>query len=211
MTKRNKQADCGRKEELIAYLYDEAGAEERSSFERHLAECLSCRDELNAFERVRDDLGEWEIDGAPRTEIAWPKGRLDRLRELIAFFPGWARGAALTAASLSLLAFSLSFAGIHPQNSAVNSDRIDALVKDAVEKERARMQQEYREQIAAYRDQLKAENDTQLKALIAQQEAKFEAAKAELKRYNRQNMPQNPSIRSFFAMDDSDDQVGDNR
>ncbi|MBO0723597.1 MAG: zf-HC2 domain-containing protein [Blastocatellia bacterium] len=212
MTNKYKQTECGRKEDLIAYLYNECGAETRSSFEQHLAECLSCRDELNAFERVRDDLGEWEIDCVPRTEIDLPTGRADRLREFITFFPGWARGAALTAASLSLLAFSLSFAGIYPKGSAVNSDRIEALVKDAVEKERSRMQQENREQMAAYRDQLKAENETKLKALIAHQEGKLEAVKAELKRYNnRQNIQQNSSIRSFFAIDDSDDSVGDNR
>lgn len=211
MTNKNKQTDCGRKEELIAYLYDEAGAEERSSFERHVADCLSCRDELNAFERVRDDLGEWEVDCVPCTDIVLPKGRADRLHEFISFFPGWARGAALTAASLSLLAFSLSFAGILPSDSAAKSDRIEALVKDAVEKEHARMQREYREQMATYRDQLKAENDTKLKALLAHQEAKLEAVKAELKRHNRQDILQNSSIRSFFAMDDSDDPVGDNR
>jgi Putative zinc-finger len=211
MPNKNNQAVCGRKEDLITYLYNEASDEERASFESHLDDCHSCRDDCSAFARVRDDLSAWEVGYTPRTEIvlpkswskSWPK-RLDSLREFINFFPGWARGASLTAVSLSLLIFSLSFV---KRDSVMNSDRIEALVKEEVAKERTSIEQEYRAQIAGYQEQLKAENEMQLKALLAQQEAKLEAAKAELRRFNRRNS----SFRSFFAMDDSDDPVGDNR
>src|SRR5262245_36402894 len=103
MTDKNKLAVCGRKEDLIAYLYDEASADERASFERHLDDCHSCRDECSAFARVRDDLSAWEVDYTPPTilsesqTISRPKSRMDSLREFINFFPGWARGASLTA------------------------------------------------------------------------------------------------------------------
>jgi anti-sigma factor RsiW len=205
MKNKNNQLGCGRKEDLVSYLYDEASSEERESFARHLVDCHSCRDELNAFGRVRDDLSVWEIGSTPRTEIVLPGRRDDSWRELFNFFPAWARGVALSAASLSLLLLALSFAGII--GSANNSDRIEALVNDAVARESARMQQQYRAQAASYREQLKADYESQLNALRSQQEVKLEAAKAELKRFNRQNS----SIRSFFALDDADDPFGDYR
>jgi Putative zinc-finger len=215
MKNNNNPAGCGRKEDLVTYLYDEANAEERASFERHLDECRSCRSELNGFVRVRDDLSAWEVGFTPRTEIALPKSRKDSLREFLNLFPAWARGAALTAASLALLLFALSFAGagISPSgksanlDSAMNPEQIESLVKEAVAREREQMQQDFRAQMADYREQLKTEHELQLKALSAQQAAKLEAVKTELKRFNRQN----PSIRSFFAMDDPDDPLGDNQ
>jgi hypothetical protein len=219
MTNKNNPAGCGRKEDLVTYLYDEANAEERASFERHLADCRSCHSELNSFARVRNDLRAWEVGFTPRTEIilsqSGAKGRMDSLRELLNLFPAWARGAALTAASLALLLFALSFAGagIGPLgkrgdlDSAMNPEKIESLVKEAVARERERMQQDFRVQMADYREQLKTEHESQLNALSAQQAAKLEAVKTELKRFNRENS----SIRSFFAMDDPDDPLGDLR
>jgi anti-sigma factor RsiW len=215
MKNNNNPAGCGRKEDLVTYLYDEANAEERASFERHLADCRSCQSELNSFVRVRDDLSAWEVGFTPRTEIALPKSRTDSLREFLNFFPAWARGAALTAASLALLLFALSFAGAGirtlgkrgPLDSEMNSALIEPLVKEAVARERERMQQDFRAQMADYREQLRTEHELQLNALSVQQAAKLEAVKTELKRFNRQNS----SIRSFFAMDDPDDSLGDLR
>jgi hypothetical protein len=219
MTNNNNPADCGRKEDLVTYLYDEANAEERASFARHLADCRSCHSELNSFVRVRDDMRAWEVGFTPRTEIilqkSGPKSVMDSLREFLNLFPAWARGSALTAASLALLLFALSFAGagIGPNgrsgdlDSAMNPEQIESLVKEAVARERERMQQDFRAQMADYRDQLKTEHESQLNALSAQQAAKLEAVKTELKRFNRQNS----SIRAFFAMDDPDDPLGDLR
>jgi hypothetical protein len=214
---------CGRKEDLVTYLYDEANAEERASFELHLADCSSCRSELNSFVRVRDDLGAWEVGFTPRTEIllsqSGPRSSMDSLREFLNLFPAWARGAALTAASLALLLFVLSFAGAGinhtwqtwpigksgSPDSAMNPEQVESLVKEAVARERERMEQDFRAQLADHREQLKTEHELQLNALYAQQAARLEAVKAELKRFNRQNS----SIRSFFAMDDLDDPLGD--
>jgi hypothetical protein len=220
MTNNNNPAGCGRKEDLVAYLYDEANAEERASFERHLADCRSCHSELNSFVRVRDDLRAWEVGFIPRTEIilsksgskSRSKSGMDSLREFLNLFPAWARGAALTAASLASLLFALSFAGvdINPNGrraAAMNQEQIESLVKEAVARERERMGQDFRAQMADYREQLKTEHELQLDALYARQAAKLEAVKTELKRFNRQNS----SIRSFFAMDDPDDSLGDLR
>src|SRR5262245_17805117 len=91
--------DCGRKDDLVAYLYDEVGAAERVSFERHLGDCDACRHELTAFERVRDDLSAWQVGLAPRAEVVLRRSRFDVFRELIGMFPVWVRGAALAGAA----------------------------------------------------------------------------------------------------------------
>ncbi len=211
--KNNASNECGRKEDLVVYLYDEASAAERASFERHLDDCDSCRVELKAFGRVRDDLSAWQVGFAPRAEIALPKSRLDVLREFISLFPAWARGAALTAAVAALLLFALSFAAPRINfrggeiQASLNSEQIESLIKEAVAKERAQIQDEYRTQLAGFQ----TEHRSQLQALEAANQAKLEAVKAGLKAEIRKSTRQNSSIRSFFAMDDSQDPLGDVR
>ena len=41
------------KELLVSYLYDDLAGPDRARFERHVRECLDCRDELNALRGVR--------------------------------------------------------------------------------------------------------------------------------------------------------------
>src|SRR2546423_64107 len=69
MTDNNK---CARAEDLVGYLYDEATADERLSFEQHLNTCVACRDELAAFGHVRGAVREWReevISHAPALQI----------------------------------------------------------------------------------------------------------------------------------------------
>src|SRR5262245_54675184 len=104
-------SDCGRKEDLVSYLYGEAHATERDSFESHLDYCDGCRNELTAFGRVRRDLGAWQLGHVVRPEIVLRRSRLDLLREWIGMFPVWARGAALIGAGAAVLLVSPSMAG----------------------------------------------------------------------------------------------------
>ena len=60
--------DCGRKEDLVTYLYGEAHATERASFESHLDYCDGCRNELTTFGRVRRDLGAWQLGQVARPQ-----------------------------------------------------------------------------------------------------------------------------------------------
>lgn len=48
-----------RDQQLIAYLYGEGSAEDRTAFERHLSVCALCRVQLDAFRGVRAELGQW--------------------------------------------------------------------------------------------------------------------------------------------------------
>jgi hypothetical protein len=204
----NHTVSCGRQEDLISYLYDEVSVKERLSFEDHLKICQSCRAELISFQRVRDHLSAWEIGFSPYTEIALPQPKIGLLREWIFSFPVWARGAALTFASLSLLLVTLSFTAGRinldskpaRDNSGMTQAQIEALIKDAVSVERARLEQTYNQQLAGLRDQLNADHEVKFKVFKARLEAEIKQA----------NMQQQ-SIRSFFAMDDSMDPLGDGR
>jgi anti-sigma factor RsiW len=215
----NAPNDCGRKEDLVAYLYDEANVAERASFKRHLDDCEACRQELKAFERVRDELSAWQVGFAPRAEIALQRGKFDVLRELVGMFPRWVRGAALAgaAAVMMLIAMSIAGASVNVRNGdfAVNfgraanaetggggasSEAIERLVQTAVAREREKIEQEHNAQLTSFKDQLSAEQQAQLEAVKA-------ALRREIQRANRQN----PSIRSFFAQGDNDDPWGDVR
>jgi hypothetical protein len=55
---------CGYKEQLVAYLYGEDSESERADFERHLASCVSCTEEMRGLEAVRQELAEWEPPAA---------------------------------------------------------------------------------------------------------------------------------------------------
>lgn len=48
---------CGREQDLIAYLYNEASATEAADFRRHLLACPACRQEATAFGFVRGEVG----------------------------------------------------------------------------------------------------------------------------------------------------------
>jgi anti-sigma factor RsiW len=62
MNKIQELNECGRGEQIVAYLYDESGAQERAGFERHLASCHACREELAAFSQVREAVGAWRAE-----------------------------------------------------------------------------------------------------------------------------------------------------
>src|SRR5262245_1051276 len=107
----NSLSDCGRKEDLVTYLYGEANAAGRDSFERHLDDCDACRSEFVTFGSVRLDLGAWQLGPLARPEIALRRSRIELLRELIGMFPVWVRAAAFVGAGAVVLLFSLSIAG----------------------------------------------------------------------------------------------------
>jgi anti-sigma factor RsiW len=224
--------DCGRKEDLVTYLYGEAQATDRASFESHLDYCDGCRNELTDFGRVRRDLGAWQLGQIARPEIVLRRSRLDLLRELIGMFPAWVRGAALIGAAAAVLLVSLSIAGtrislkdgdlavsfgragkLAPLAPAVSSEEVGRMVQNAVTEERRKMEEGYGARLASFRDQLDADHQTELRAARAEQQADLRAARAalqqEMRRINRQNT--SAGIRAFFARDDSTDPWGEGR
>jgi hypothetical protein len=233
-SERNKfdsRNDCGREEDLVTYLYGEANATERASFERHLDDCDECRNGLTAFGRVRRDLGAWQLEQIARPELAPRRSGLDLLREMIGMFPVWVRGAASIGAAAAMLLVSLSIAGTRislkdgdltvsfgrtgnpaPVAPAVSPEEINLMVQNAVTEERRKMEELYGARLASFKERLDSEYQTKMLAARAEQQAQIKAAQAvlqqEMRRFNRQKTS---GIRAFFAMDDSSDPLGDGR
>jgi anti-sigma factor RsiW len=228
-SEKNKN-DCGHKEDLVTYLYDEASATGRASFERHLDDCDACRNELTAFGRVRLGLGAWQLGPLARPEIALRRSRLDLLRELIGLFPVWVRGLTFVGAGALMLLFLLSIAGTRislkdgdftisfgragnetPAAPAVSSEEIGRMVQNVLAEEREKMEELYSARLASFKGQLDADHQAKLQAAMSEHQAHLRAARAafqqEMRRFNRQNT----SIRAFFARDDSSDPWGDGR
>jgi anti-sigma factor RsiW len=182
--------DCGKKELLVAYLYNEVNATERKEFERHLSGCATCRDELPAFQGVREDLGAWQMSFVPPIEVVTPRTALDALRDFFRLVPGWFKvtsGLAATAAA-ALLLFALTGTRISfgqggfdaqfgvkatapiaatetPKPSVVNSlSRAEAeqMIQVAVAQAQAQAQQQTQLQLASLEAQLTATHQTQL-------------------------------------------------
>jgi putative zinc finger protein len=61
------QFHCQDKEQLISYLYEEGGDEERAAVETHLLTCAACREEVSDLRNVRGDLGLWQPPDADFT------------------------------------------------------------------------------------------------------------------------------------------------
>jgi hypothetical protein len=105
----NKTPNCDMREALVSYLYNEATAEETRRVEDHLVSCNACKQELTAFERVRDHLQLWQLDDMPIVRVVTepPRARrsaLDALKEMIAAMPLWGKAIGAVAAGLLVLA-----------------------------------------------------------------------------------------------------------
>lgn len=202
----NKQNyGCDRKEELIAYLYGEATAAEKTSFEQHLTQCAECGDELKAFGRVRDDLSAWQVGFAPRTELVLQRGKIEVLRELIGLFPIWARGLVMAGAAAAIILVAVSASnlkGSTPAAGGLSEQQVQAMVSKAVADERAKLQQQNQAEFASFKSQLATEYQAQLQMVSADHQHKLEAVKASLKSEMKKANQQNGSLRSFFAVED---------
>jgi hypothetical protein len=59
MSDKNHNLNCPRAAELVSYLYDEIGKSEKAVFEKHLAKCRNCADELADFSFARFSVKDW--------------------------------------------------------------------------------------------------------------------------------------------------------
>jgi hypothetical protein len=108
---RNKDAaapSCAHAEDLVAYLYGEAGTIAAHNFETHMQRCVSCRTELAAFGHVRTSIGEWRnqalgalsLTAAPASvpviaplAVERRPSALAAIREFFSLSPLWLRAA----------------------------------------------------------------------------------------------------------------------
>ena len=105
-----REKDCGKKELLLSYLYDEANQHERTDFAAHLTACSSCDRELQAFQGVRQELSTWQIPFVPHIEVITPRSATDALREFFRLLPGWFKvtSGLAAAAAAALVVFAIS-------------------------------------------------------------------------------------------------------
>ena len=108
--------NCARSDELVAYLYNEASADEARDFQNHLSTCTACREELAAFGQVRERIVEWRDESlgalhstsfveAPAPAVInsvseRKRSALAALREFFMLSPTWLRAATAFASLL---------------------------------------------------------------------------------------------------------------
>lgn len=109
MNDKQNTSNCDMHEALIAYLYDEATPEESAVINTHLVECVTCEQELRAFERVRTVLQQWQIDDLPVLRVVADRLESKRrmlavLKELFWVTPVWVKALGAVAMAMLLLA-----------------------------------------------------------------------------------------------------------
>ncbi|HKQ52073.1 MAG TPA: zf-HC2 domain-containing protein [Pyrinomonadaceae bacterium] len=156
---------CGRGEDLVAYLYEEATPAEASDFENHLRRCDACRTELAAFGGVRQAIGDWRLsafgplahgaaevdaslpfDAAETSRRRRPASALAALREFFALSPAWMRAAtvAFAAAFCALVVIAVAHLVERPQivvvkeqiKSGYSKEDVDSMIAEAIKRQK---------------------------------------------------------------------------
>jgi anti-sigma factor RsiW len=124
----NERPVCHRAEDLVTFLYGEAGESDARDFRAHLQQCDACRSEFATFNQMHESIVVWrnEALGAsftPSAVVAEPSvastqfvrherklSALAALREFFSVSPLWLRGATAFAGLLlgALLIFAIS-------------------------------------------------------------------------------------------------------
>jgi len=124
----NGRPVCHRAEDLVTYLYGEAGESDARDFRAHLQQCDACRSEFAVFDQMHESILVWRNEAlgtsftpaavvepsvAAATQFTRPERRLSAvaaLREFFSVSPLWLRGATAFAGLLlcALLIFAVS-------------------------------------------------------------------------------------------------------
>lgn len=111
---RRKERGCGFDEAMVSYIYGELESAEKKAFEKHLADCEMCAEEVASFAAVRISIKELkeaepalpaEAVTAPGVKGAGAAGLIDRLREVFDAAPAFARVAVPIAALAVITVF----------------------------------------------------------------------------------------------------------
>ncbi|MEO8520716.1 MAG: zf-HC2 domain-containing protein [Acidobacteriota bacterium] len=105
---------CESKELLVSFLYDELATGERQAFERHLAECVACREEVDGLRSTQRQLGRWS---PPAPDLGFEIIRTPAA-PLPASRPAWGGLWGLAAAAVLVLAAGAALAHIEVRYGA---------------------------------------------------------------------------------------------
>jgi hypothetical protein len=144
--------NCGRQNDLVAFLYDELNDVESLAFERHLHECRGCSDELAAFGHVRDSVVTWRNEslGGDLTRAGQKKpSALAAWRQFFDLSPLWMKGAVAFASLLFCVLAGLAIArwqymppaavSNNQNGQAYSEEQLKALVEQRVQDELRRI------------------------------------------------------------------------
>ena len=128
MQEMNERPVCHRAEDLVTYLYGEAGESDARDFREHLQQCDACRSEFAVFSQVHDSILVWRnealspafnpaaiavdsaVDSSQFVRYERKLSALAALREFFSVSPLWLRGATAFAGLLlcGLLVWAIS-------------------------------------------------------------------------------------------------------
>jgi anti-sigma factor RsiW len=171
----NERPVCHRAEDLVTFLYGEAGPAEARDFSAHMERCEACRTEFTLFNQVHDSILTWRNEAfgslasvptpVPVSAAAMdqPERRLSAwaaLREFFAVSPLWLRGATAFAGLLLcvLVAFAVSRlwqtpAPVRTQiNPPDNQQNFDQAVEQRVKERLAELQNTQEQPVAPSAD-----------------------------------------------------------
>src|SRR4051812_1520593 len=126
MREKRERPDCHRAEDLVSYLYGEAGASDAVDFRNHLHQCDACRSEFAVFNQVHDSIQLWRSEalGASFNPAAVAEPSVDTtrfvhherklsalaaVREFFTVAPLWLRGATAFASLLLVVLAAMLF------------------------------------------------------------------------------------------------------
>ena len=164
----NEQKNCGKKELLMAFLYNEVSAAERKEFENHQLNCADCRLELQSFKHTRAEMNSWQVPFSPAIQVTIPRTAMDALREFIGLVPTWFKvGSGLAAATAAALLF-LAIANLGSKNSTpvqqatISSPVVNEKAAAQIQNGFTREEAEQMIQAAVAKSQLQAQQETRL-------------------------------------------------
>jgi hypothetical protein len=206
MKDRLQTQQCKMHEALVAFLYNEASPEEAATVQAHLNGCAACKDELDAFERVRGMLQQWQTDEAPVLRVETQPARrpvLALLCELFGIAPIWTRSLAAALSIVFVLAIlgteisvgqggmTLRFGMLQKDRPATVStstpgqDQIRTVVAEMIAESRERQRAEFDEQLADLERAIENSHSSELARLaqrIREQRAKLDSLERDFDR-----------------------------
>ena len=149
MQVQNERPVCHRAEDLVTYLYEEAGESEAHDFRAHLQNCAACQSEFATFSRLHESILVWRNEALgtsfnPAAIVAEPAihstqfvrherklSALAALREFFDVSPLWLRGVTAFAGLLfcALVIFAISRSWQRPVPVASNDGKPKVFTK----------------------------------------------------------------------------------
>ncbi|MFC1563115.1 anti-sigma factor family protein [candidate division KSB1 bacterium] len=158
-----------KKEDLVAFFYNELDKENTEMLKEHIKVCSECREEIASFTKERNILKEWRVD-VPKMEFAFieeKRSLITKIKELLKLRPikairiGYSFGGilALVLIILSLINFEFNYdeSGISLSMSLFGRG-------ETVEREYIQSLMESQQESIGLVFQVIAENDEKLKA-----------------------------------------------